>query len=513
LKSTTKAIAGVPTTSLDVAATTTFSPPTRPCSDMMLDDLERTRLLLGRYQSASEVKEVIDIAVAAKIYAKRQRASKNIIKAAHALEIDALTRLGEILEALPKNTGTVGLVIGPGRGNKTGGIVLEPPFPQPSTLIKLGISKKESAEAQFLTRLKRDDQKMYEDVRSSVMRLSAAQRAVKAEDIRQTSGIIATRKPGASDGKLGEIFGEGCYPVVELPIADITVNKNVPNFKGDADPETGVVPGEELSGKYERLGTAPVVVWRRLTGNMEIVTGRHRLDLAKRTGEKTIPAQIVSEKDGFTKERAITFDAESNIRDGNGTVGDYAHYFNNTHFREAEAQERGLLARVKGKTGWSLAKAATDDVYALWRDGKLSDLQAVAIATAAPGDAAAKGIGSKFGLQDKSPDFLSNIIKASKAEAGQRGQNLDLFGGDDSAMKQMEERAERASQLQRDIRQRIQVLQAGKKAEIAKSEGIDVKNPEAIPSRIKELKGELGRWENWPMHSDLMAKITGGTRV
>lgn len=297
---------------------------------------------------------------------------------------------------------------------------------------------------------------------------------------------------------------------VEFPIAKLKLSKDVPNFKGGASEETGTVAGQELSGKYERRGTAPIVAWERLNGEVEIITGRHRFDLAKRTGEKTIPTQLVREADGFTKEMALTFDAEANIRDGQGDVADYATYFKGTNINEAEARARGLLSRAKGKAGWSLAKAATADVYALWRDGKINESQAVAIATAAPGDAPAQQIGSKFALQGKSADFLANVIKASRAAAGQRAQALDLFGNDDAAMVQMAAHAERASTLQRGIAEQIRAVQgAAKRPDVARKLGVDVKDPAGIVNKITELKTELARWENWPLHPDLVAKVRG----
>ena len=298
---------------------------------------------------------------------------------------------------------------------------------------------------------------------------------------------------------------------VELPVDQIKLSKDVPNFKGGADEGTGTVTGQELAGKYERTGTAPVVVWQRLNGDHEIITGRHRLELARRTGERTIPAQIVREADGFTKAQALTFDAEANIRDGQGEVSDYATYFKGTDISEAEARARGLLSRAKGKAGWSLAKSATDDVHALWRAGRLTDAQAVAIANAAPGDAGAQQIGSKFALQGKPPDFLTNVIQASKAEAGTRAQTLDLFGADDSAMRTMAEQAERAAGLQREIAEQIRAVSgAAKRPEVARKLGVDVQDPAGIVRRIGELKAELARWENWPLQPDLVAKVKGG---
>lgn len=82
------------------------------------------------------------------------------------------------------------------------------------------------------------------------------------------------------------------------------------------------------------------------------------------------------EADGFTVDDARTFDAESNIRDGMGTVRDYAHFFRNKDIDEAEASGKGLLSREKGKRGWAIGKFAEDNLYWLYRNGGISEERA-----------------------------------------------------------------------------------------------------------------------------------------
>jgi N6-adenosine-specific RNA methylase IME4 len=171
----------------------------------MLAKLEQARLLVDQCKTTSEAKEVIDVAIAAKVYASRQRVSKDIINSATALEIDARTRLGEILERSDRNPGTAGHLIGPGRGNENGGIVVEPPFPQPPTLEELGLTKRESSDAQFLARLKREDGKMHEAVRNSELRLSAARREINTQQIRRQLEAVAARELQEPVGKFDVI--------------------------------------------------------------------------------------------------------------------------------------------------------------------------------------------------------------------------------------------------------------------------------------------------------------------
>jgi N6-adenosine-specific RNA methylase IME4 len=184
----------------------------------MLAKLEQARLLVDQCKTASEAKEVIDVAIAAKVYASRQRISKEIINSATALEIDARTRLGEILENAPKNTGTAGLVIGPGRGNENGGIVVEPPFslPRPGPITSL--TKRESSDAQFLAKLKREDGKTHEAVRVGELRLSAARREFNTRLISKELGKIAAQASTEPIGKFDVIVVDEPWPLERIAL-------------------------------------------------------------------------------------------------------------------------------------------------------------------------------------------------------------------------------------------------------------------------------------------------------
>jgi len=172
----------------------------------MLAKLEQARSLLAQVCDATEAKEVVDMAHAFEVYARRQHVSKDIIDMATALKIDAITLLAEIWAGSPKNIGTAGRIVGPGRGNKTVGVVRYSPFPQPPTLKELGIGKKEIVEGQFLARLKREDRKMYEDVRNGVMSVGQARREAKIKKIRRKLEKNAARKPKAAVGEFDVII-------------------------------------------------------------------------------------------------------------------------------------------------------------------------------------------------------------------------------------------------------------------------------------------------------------------
>lgn len=302
------------------------------------------------------------------------------------------------------------------------------------------------------------------------------------------------------------------HPVQEIPLASLKLSKDVPQFKGDADPKTGVV--EPLGGKFERLGTGPILIWERRNGDLEIISGRHRADLARRSGETTIPGQIVRESDGFTRGMALTADAELNIRDEKGSIKDFAAYFRHGQIDRRTAEERGLLARTPGRAGWAIGRDGSDSLFTLHANQKISDAAAAAIATAAPGNEALQAVGMKAVLEQRmSGDMAANLMAAAslaqreRAAAGEQG---DLFGFDDSAVVEMTRQARRANAMQQAIREQITAVKgAARRPETARKLGVDVTDPEGLNRKIAQLTNDLARWENWSQQPDLVDMVRG----
>jgi hypothetical protein len=290
------------------------------------------------------------------------------------------------------------------------------------------------------------------------------------------------------------------YPVAEIPVDRIQVNKDVPQFKGAGDTKTGVV--DSLQGSYQRLGTAPIVVWEKANGEQEVITGRHRLDLARRTGEKTIPAQVVRESDGFTRGMALSFDAESNIRDAQGEVKDYAHYFKlRPDYTQEMARARGLLRGAKGNSGWHLGKDASDDLYTLYANDQIPEAKAVAIARGAPQNvpAQASGIRAAKGMSPAELElYTRNLSQLTSKESS--GSQLG-FEGVDSSFADFEREAAAISKVQAERiasnRELVLAAQgAARRPEAARKMGLPVDDPTALTGRIQQLQGEIARYQN-----------------
>ena len=299
---------------------------------------------------------------------------------------------------------------------------------------------------------------------------------------------------------------------IEAPVADLKISKDVPQFKYGAEASTGVV--EPLGGKFERTGVAPIQLWERNNGDLEVISGRHRLDLAKRSGEATIPAQVHKESEGFDVTQAASLDALLNIREGQGKVKDYVTYFQRPGYTREEAESSGVLARSTGQRAYSIATNGSSDLIAAHRADVLTDEAATRIANSAPKEDSVQALGMKLIQEGKSINNAVNMMQAVKAISGGRGEaTTDMFGFDDSAMREAEEMAKIASKKQADISQDLSaVTGASKRPEVAKKYGVDVRDPASLQAKIDELRQQKMAWENWSSNPALVTQIQNQIR-
>ncbi|MBU98567.1 MAG: hypothetical protein CL429_05670, partial [Acidimicrobiaceae bacterium] len=295
---------------------------------------------------------------------------------------------------------------------------------------------------------------------------------------------------------------------IELPVDELSLSQDVPQFKSGANNE-GVV--EALGGKFDRTGAAPIIVWERNDGRKEIISGRHRWDLAKRSGEKTILSQVVREADGFTVKQAITLDAELNLRDGQGQVKDYVNYFKASGITKEEANLRGLLSRSKGRRAYAIANSGSDELITAHRNDQITDAEAEAVALNAPGNSALQAAGLKALINGSKAIDAVNVMKAVLSvdpNAGGGGQQDSMFSFDDSAMQTAADMAKIVSRKQRQITADLSAITgASKKPEVAKKYGVNVKNAVALKKVIDGLKADRVAWENWHTNPKLVAEI------
>lgn len=146
--------------------------PARP-RDVVADRMTGARALLAQARTAGDAKRVADLARAAEVYAQRQKLGDELIADATALKVEAMTVLGEFLQAAEKR--------GPehSRGGGSKGSHREPLPEAPPTLAESGISKKESMNAQALATVKDELPEVYEQILAGKRPVTAARAALK----------------------------------------------------------------------------------------------------------------------------------------------------------------------------------------------------------------------------------------------------------------------------------------------------------------------------------------------
>jgi hypothetical protein len=299
----------------------------------------------------------------------------------------------------------------------------------------------------------------------------------------------------------------------DLPVASLKQSREVPNFKESADKATGVVEEQRLNGAYERLGTAPIVVWKRRTGEYEVVTGRHRLDLARRNGEATIPCHVVNEADGFTAKLARVLDAESNIRDGQGTLRDYVLYFKNEpSLPQAEAQRRGLLSRTSGKGAWTIARESTADTFTAWLNGIIDGNQAVAIAEGAPSDEGLQRNGIHLAIKHLlCAEEIRNAITALRTLSPATlqklvGGQLDLFGTTNPDLCRAAVLAQQAKATRLELTRKLYAIEGPvQRSELAARCGVTIRRK--ARKLVPELKQQIEQCRNFARHPEIYKQL------
>jgi histone H3/H4 len=381
--------------------------------------------------------------------------------------------------------------------------------------------------ARELAKVPKDQRK--EIFNSALAKAESEARTLTTKDISDAfrpmgeESAISSNAPDVSDGAnepAAEVDDHRKVPVSRIPASAIATRPDLMQFKRMDDSVTGVNDADKLTGQWDDYKAGNLLLWEPLNpaehqlapGKKYVVAnGHHRFAFGQSQDVKSYNAQIVREADGFSPKDAARLAAEINIDDGKGTIYDQVKFIRKLMEKHGEKVELEVAQRIgsRGRAAQDIGFKASAALFDSFNNEQITPEATRAIANAAPDNEAAQRIGIKAAVTGKSPEFAKNLIKAviNRTKGGSPKQ-IDLFGKDDTAMKEMDAEAQSAEDLILDIRQRVQALRsAGRRPEIAASEGIDVRNPASVEKRLKELMAELAQWEDWPLHPGLVAKV------
>ena len=142
--------------------------------DAVIVKLDGATRMLAEAKTMQQAKQIMDMADAAKVYAKRQKLGEEAVGYANSIKIEAMRRLGEIWAEAPKNKGA--------NGRKFTGTKLVPVKDTTPTLLELGINKKVASVSQRLAKLPKRE---FEQVRDGIVGMAEALSAAKRNKMRE----------------------------------------------------------------------------------------------------------------------------------------------------------------------------------------------------------------------------------------------------------------------------------------------------------------------------------------
>ena len=295
----------------------------------------------------------------------------------------------------------------------------------------------------------------------------------------------------------------------------LTLCPDVPQFKQGADEKTGVV--NRIVGAWQR-NAAPISVWRRTDGSLQVISGRHRLDACT---DADINCTVYEEGERFNLDWARRHDVENNIRDGQASAFEIARYVRDSSLSMAEAVERGIARKGASLKGVELGLYASQELLDALGNGLVSPDDAYRVALAFRNDAEVQRSGLAVLLDGGSWQETYNTMAAKanlEAIARQNAANgmdmgMDLFGNTDN--EELYKRIGKyAAEKYRELGKELTAINgASRNPKVARKYGVNVNDAAAVQQVVKRLQEERSRWKNFAVHPDLLKEANNAVMV
>ena len=184
--------------------------------------------MLAEANTIQKTKELKDLALTAADWAKRKGMGEDTIRYCKSYALEAQRKMGELLKATERNKGAAG--IGP--------IAVSEEYHNAPTLKELGLTKKESSEAQFLADLPDSEFEKIVSGETSITKLKREQARTEAKNVNPPTGkyrIIYADPPWKYGNTMPDYMGvqDDHYPLMSLndicalPIRDMAEDNSV----------------------------------------------------------------------------------------------------------------------------------------------------------------------------------------------------------------------------------------------------------------------------------------------
>ena len=119
---------------------------------------------------------------------------------------------------------------------------------------------------------------------------------------------------------------QGMPGVEKIPTSRIKVDPARFQFKSGYDTKTGATPKLKNVTGYDYDAAGAITLWESKEGELFVINGHHRVEMAQRFNIGEMNAFIKREVDGFTEAKARVHGAILNIQEGQGTPMDVAKF-------------------------------------------------------------------------------------------------------------------------------------------------------------------------------------------
>ena len=325
---------------------------------------------------------------------------------------------------------------------------------------------------------------------------------------------------------LGEPDGSGVFNGAFIEVQEgvrlgfidknkLTLCPDVPQFKQGADEQTGVV--NPIVGAWQR-NAAPISVWRREDGSLQVISGRHRFNACT---DEDINCTVYDEAAGFDLDWAQTHDVENNIRDGQASLFEIARYVSQKGLTKEEAVERGIFRKGQSRRGVELGMYGCSDLLDALGNELVSPDDAWRVAMAFRNQTEVQRAGLRALMEGKSWQQAFAVMQVAAnmdrirglAETAGMTFETDLFGNshaEEYFARLAQYAAARVSELTREI---SSISGASRRPETARKYGVDVRDAGALEAVVKDLKAQRARWQNFGLHEDLIKEANDAVMV
>lgn len=298
-----------------------------------------------------------------------------------------------------------------------------------------------------------------------------------------------------------------------VPVEKLHLSPEVPQVKVNAGKKGVVNP---LVGEY-RADAPPVYVWKRKDGRLEVVSGRHRLDLAQRTGTKAIAAYVYEEDSSHDVSWARLLDYEQNMQDDQADELTAAIYVRETGLTDDELTRRGLTrSGTKSRRGLLIGREAREDLWTRFRSGaiKAQDAEAICLLTQHIQDKGRIDAMQMSAANDlsngKSLEFIAAKIQLMAHAQADGGMVQGLISFGESFEADMEKAAEYVSRCIVTINEHINAIKGvrniSRKGNVLTTEGITAGLSSDPAERLKELELLKAMYEKIGLYENLRVR-------